>query len=177
MMVEITMNLKSQMNRRRFLAAASSAALIAAGPAQAAYEQDLIQQLKSQGYSGITVSSTLLGRTRIIARKKGGVREIILNPRTGEILRDLWTGADGSQKSPTLVKSGNGNSGTDDDGGSDDDGGDDDGGSDDDDNGSDDDTDSDDDHGGSDDEGDDNSGSGGGSGGGDDDGGDDSDDD
>lgn len=50
----------------------------------------IVSQLKQQGYREIVISRTWLGRTRILARREGERREIIINPRTGEILRDLW---------------------------------------------------------------------------------------
>jgi hypothetical protein len=61
-------------------------------------------QLRQQGYRQISVSSTMLGRTRIVAKSKTGTREIIMNPRTGEILRDLWSSAQGSS-GPSIVGS------------------------------------------------------------------------
>lgn len=53
------------------------------------------EQLASQGYSEITVSKTWLGRVRIEASGGTASREIIINPRTGEILRDYWEDEDG----------------------------------------------------------------------------------
>ena len=47
-------------------------------------------QLREQGYTRIEVSNTLLGRARIEAKSRDWEREIIVNPRTGEILRDYW---------------------------------------------------------------------------------------
>ncbi|WP_181366484.1 hypothetical protein [Albidovulum aquaemixtae] len=57
-----------------------------------AVSDSIARQLRDQGYGEIAVSRTLLGRTRIVARARDGYREIIVNPRTGEILRDLWRG-------------------------------------------------------------------------------------
>ena len=83
----------------------------------------ITHQLRDQGFSRIEVSRTLLGRTRIVAHSGDGEREIILNPNTGEILRDLWEPKDGGTTgSGTIVDnrtdgsrsgtgSGNGNSG------------------------------------------------------------------
>lgn len=51
----------------------------------------VLSQLRQQGYNEIEMSRTWLGRTRIVARRDGERREIIINPRTGEILRDFWT--------------------------------------------------------------------------------------
>lgn len=77
------------MNRRAFLAAL--AGLAAAGPALADSPLDrVLRDLRRLGYDEITVTSTMLGRTRIVAEGASAEREIILNPRTGEILRDLW---------------------------------------------------------------------------------------
>ncbi len=45
-------------------------------------------QLRAQGFSKIEVSDTWLGRARIEAKSRDWEREIIVNPRTGEILRD-----------------------------------------------------------------------------------------
>ncbi len=173
---------------RRVLVLAICGSLAMAGPVAAAgFEDAVVAQLQAQGYGQIRLEHTLLGRVRIVAMLEGMRREIILNPRTGEVLRDVLvddagdvvpqirrgTGETGS-KTPT---SGGDDDGSDDDGsddggsdggGSDDDGGDDDGGGDD----------SGDDDGGDDDSGDDGGGSGGsGSDRGDDDGGDDHDDD
>lgn len=84
------------MKRRLFLAGLG-VALIAANPALAAsFEQAVVRQLKEQGYGHVVVEHTLLGRVRIVAQSSAGMREIVLNPRTGEILRDVLTAADGA---------------------------------------------------------------------------------
>ena len=63
-----------------------------------AWGSDLVtsvtRQLLKQGYSDISTSQTWLGRTRIIAIGDDSRREIIVNPRTGEILRDFWQDID-----------------------------------------------------------------------------------
>jgi hypothetical protein len=69
------------------------------------FTDSVLDQLRNQGFDRISVKRTLLGRTQIIAQGKGGHREIILNPRTGEILRDLWiSGTDGSDQNDRLIK-------------------------------------------------------------------------
>lgn len=50
----------------------------------------IVNQLRQQGYEEISVSRTWLGRIRIEAERGGREREIIINRRTGEILRDFW---------------------------------------------------------------------------------------
>jgi hypothetical protein len=70
-------------------------ATVAAWPALARDPVDRItRDLQRKGYSRIDVSRTLLGRTRITAESASARREIIVDPRTGEILRDLTEGAD-----------------------------------------------------------------------------------
>lgn len=59
------------------------------------FSNDVVAQLTRQGFSGIKTETTWLGRTRIVASRADGTREIVVNPRSGEILRDLWTAADG----------------------------------------------------------------------------------
>lgn len=119
-----------KMKRRQVLAglfAAAGGQFCAANAAVAAsFAEQIVSQLRAQGFGDILVETTWLGRTRILAERRDLRREIILNPNTGEILRDLW-----SSKSGGTVQIGRigdddeGNSGHG--GGSDDDGGDDDG--------------------------------------------------
>jgi hypothetical protein len=92
------------MKRRSFLLMTSAAGASVALPAYADYVNSVRDQLRQQGYRQISVSSTMLGRTRIVAKSKTGTREIIMNPRTGEILRDLWSSAQGSS-GPSIVGS------------------------------------------------------------------------
>ncbi len=168
------------MKRRDFLVA-MIVTIGVAGPAFALSTKDaLVRQLRGQGFKSIKIGRTLLGRTRIIAENPKYRREIVFNPRTGEILRDYWVDLKTGESifapdngvassEPSGESSGGDDSGgdNDDDGGEDDDD-DDDGGGEDDDN--------DDDHsdGGDDDDGDDDHDDGGGGdddgGGGDDDG-------
>lgn len=75
---------------RNGLMALAAAAVLCAGPGLAQnYEADIMAQLQGQGYDGITLSHTWLGRTRIVAMLNGDLREIVFDPNTGEILRDL----------------------------------------------------------------------------------------
>lgn len=54
-------------------------------------EDNIVKQLRDQGYIRISVSRTFLGRSRIVAHDGQIRREIVVNPVTGEILRDYWT--------------------------------------------------------------------------------------
>jgi uncharacterized membrane protein YgcG len=50
---------------------------------------DMIAALKAAGFTYIEVRRTLLGRARFIAYSGSGQREVVINPTTGEVLRDL----------------------------------------------------------------------------------------
>ena len=54
-----------------------------------AFAAKVASQLKELGYSTVEVSRTFLGRIRVEATGSAGEREIVFNPRTGEILRDF----------------------------------------------------------------------------------------
>lgn len=87
------------MKRRRFLGGLAAAVLASAGAASARTNGEVVidrirAQLRSQGYTRISLERTLLGRVRILAIGPGSRREIIVDPRTGEILRDLWQAMD-----------------------------------------------------------------------------------
>ena len=89
------------MRRAFMIVLAVVTALGLASPSVAATAADqIVTQLRDQGFTEIEVEKTWLGRTRIVAKRKDASREIILNPGTGEILRDLWLpkGGKGSPK-------------------------------------------------------------------------------
>ena len=69
----------------------------------ATYEERVVVQLRAMGYTDITVSFTMLGRAQILAVNQQQTREIVLNPRTGEILRDYAQGPAGSNDVPAPV--------------------------------------------------------------------------
>ena len=82
------------------------------------YADQVVRQLVAQGYGNIQVEATLLGRLRIKGTNGQGLREIILNPKTGEILRDMWLDADGNPILAQLPNGGQGGSSGDDNSGS-----------------------------------------------------------
>lgn len=112
------------MRRRHFLnLSCAVVAMALAGAPGAVLAQnrvdDLVSELQRLGYSDISLSRTWLGRTRIVAEGGRGRREIVLNPSTGEILRDFREDDDSHDR-------GRGDDdGRDDDGDDDNDGGDD----------------------------------------------------
>ena len=78
--------------------------VLSAGLASAdTYSDDVVAQLSHQGFKAITKQSTWLGRMQIDAERADGHREIVLNPRTGEILRDEWTPVNGALHSKPIV--------------------------------------------------------------------------
>ncbi|MCE5974236.1 PepSY domain-containing protein [Sinirhodobacter sp. WL0062] len=120
------------MHRRELLkyGAAAITLLVTAAPVLGAGLADQFSaELKAAGYKDIRVSRTLLGRMRVIGMRGGFKREIVFDPRTGEILRDLtvkvgsgfgW-GSDSSSSSGSSGSSGSGSSGSSDDDDKDDD--------------------------------------------------------
>lgn len=66
-------------------------------------EESILSQLSDQGFSEFETRRTLLGRIRIVAYGNGLIREIVINPTTGEILRDYWRKEDGDIAVPKLV--------------------------------------------------------------------------
>ena len=121
------------MDRRRFLLGLGCSVALAGHAAAATFQDAVVAQLRDQGYSDIVVERTLLGRIRIVAVLGDTRREIILNPRTGEVLRDVVFTSNGTaapqieRASGTSSSGSSGSSGSSDDDGGDDDGGDDDG--------------------------------------------------
>ena len=141
------------MIRRRALLAAAAFVLASGTLARADEVGGIVKWLHGLGFDDVTTSRSLLGRVQIRATGAMGTRELVVNPRTGEILRDVWLDADGK-----LVRGARYPGSSDDDGSSDHQGSDGNGG-----------------HGGDNGGGDDNSGHGGGDDGGNDgEGGDDS---
>lgn len=84
------------MQRREFVTALAATLLIAPMAQADAMTDSVERQLHAQGFTKMKVTRTWLGRTRIVATSKTQTREIIINPRTGEILRDYWQPLSGS---------------------------------------------------------------------------------
>ena len=83
--------------QRRVFFAGLVVALFGAGAALASdYQSSVLAQLRAQGFDEIKVETTWLGRLKITAQRRGAEREIILNPRSGEILRDILSTRDGA---------------------------------------------------------------------------------
>jgi hypothetical protein len=84
------------MNRRHILFAALAMGLtFASAPARADDDddeiEDIIEDLREDwGFERIEVTTSLLGRAQIRASNAMWVRELVVNPRTGEVLRDVW---------------------------------------------------------------------------------------
>lgn len=109
------------MKRRAFLIGLVAGAAVV-GPALAqGLVDDVVAQLKRQGFRSVVTERTLLGRVRIVASRGDGSREIIINPRTGEILRDLWTSKSGGKGKVEIIEERSGSDRSDDDDDEDDD--------------------------------------------------------
>ncbi|MBT8416855.1 MAG: hypothetical protein KJO42_05380 [Silicimonas sp.] len=59
-----------------------------AGADSASVRDRIVSELRDDGYREIRMSRTLLGRLRFVATRRDAVREIVVNPFTGVILRD-----------------------------------------------------------------------------------------
>ena len=57
-------------------------------------EQKLLASLQAQGYVVVEQSYTFLGRLHVVARIGDVQREIVVNPGTGEVLRDTSVSRD-----------------------------------------------------------------------------------
>jgi len=81
-----------------------AAGAVLGGPAFAQdYVASIVRQLRKQGFQTVVQERTLLGRIRIVATRGDGRREIIVNPGTGEILRDLWTPESGGSRDVVII--------------------------------------------------------------------------
>ena len=97
---------------RKFAFAWLVAFTVAGSPVAAqSMQETIVDQLVDQGFGKIRISTTLLGRTRIVATSPSKSREIIFNPRTGEILRDYWDDLDDDDHGVRLVSPSDGSSG------------------------------------------------------------------
>lgn len=90
------------MRRRQLLLALALWSLAGPGLARSVTER-VARDLSRQGFTSIEISRTLLGRDRVVATGPDGRREVIVNPRTGEILRDLWTPSDSASGGSGLI--------------------------------------------------------------------------
>lgn len=118
------------MDRRKFLVLVTAFSLTGTMPAWADKQDDIVERLVEAGFGQIEITRTLLGRVRIVATKGNVRRELVINPRTGEILRDVTIIAEDrgakSGSSEGGGRSSNSGSGSDDDKDDSDDDGDDD---------------------------------------------------
>ncbi|MGL5009258.1 MAG: hypothetical protein ACRC6I_05215, partial [Paracoccaceae bacterium] len=62
------------MNRRLLIAGFCGSLLLSGGAWAQSFAEQIVSQLRNQGYSGIEVSNTWLGRTRIVANSGDGSR-------------------------------------------------------------------------------------------------------
>lgn len=104
------------MKRREFLFGLAAGVALGSPAMAEGVADSIVRQLKRLGFRTVSQERTLLGRVRIVAKRKDGQREIIVNPKTGEILRDLWIPvAEGGAGDITIIDDRHGTSGGDDD--------------------------------------------------------------
>ena len=92
------------LSRRRLLIGTVST-LALATPALAQDDRatrQVVRQLERQGFRIVQINRTLLGRVRVVARRGDLTREIVLDPRNGQILRDYVSGGDDDERSPDI---------------------------------------------------------------------------
>ncbi|MCC5974613.1 MAG: hypothetical protein JJT81_11230 [Rubellimicrobium sp.] len=85
--------------RRAGLAAVVLAAFLALPAAAEPWEDRVADALVQLGYEVTMIHRTLLGRVRIVAVNDTARREIVINPHSGEVLRDF------SSLLPTIAQS------------------------------------------------------------------------
>jgi len=85
------------MIRRRALLGAAVLFMASGTLAFADEVSGIVRWLRRLGFDEIRTSQSLLGRVQIRATGAIGTRELVINPRTGEILRDVWVDAQGKR--------------------------------------------------------------------------------
>lgn len=100
------------MERRQFVVAAltllATPAVMMQPVFAATFAEQIVEQLRGQGFQDIVVTETWLGRVRIEAVRADISREIVLNPNTGEILRDLSSTVSGDAAPTITIRSDDG---------------------------------------------------------------------
>lgn len=97
-----------KMNRRVFLLSSAGALLLAnTAFAAASHEEGVARALIGQGYRITSRRRTWLGRVRFTAEKGRIEREVVLDPSSGEILRD-YSSADSGADRPERPGGGDG---------------------------------------------------------------------
>lgn len=97
---------------RRLLLVSLTAVAIAAPAFADSFAQRIERELRQQGFTQMTVHQTWLGRIRIDAQSANATREIVVNPNTGEILRDYTRSRTGSSQENILNRDHGGDGGS-----------------------------------------------------------------
>lgn len=101
------------MNRRLFLLTSMGALLSAPSAFAAATPEDLVaNDLTGAGFRITSRQRTLLGRVRFVAVRGGTEREVVLDPSSGEILRDYSRDAVRGEGSNSTSRGTSGGTGT-----------------------------------------------------------------
>lgn len=84
------------MNRRVFLVSSAGALLLATGASAAPPEEQIARSLRGEGFQITSQRRTFLGRVRFKAVRGNAEREVVVDPASGEILRDYTYTAEAS---------------------------------------------------------------------------------
>ena len=82
---------------------ALGASLCVAAGALAETQDEIVAQMQKQGFKSIEVSTTWLRRVRIVGEGQPGAREVVLDPRNGEVLRDFTAPSRGTPEGQGFV--------------------------------------------------------------------------
>lgn len=81
--------MRSRLPRLAPVAPLALSLALAALAARAETQAEIVAQMQAEGYRSIEVSTTWLRRVRIVAEGGAGLREVVIDPRNGEVLRDF----------------------------------------------------------------------------------------
>jgi len=68
--------------------------------AETGTQAQIVSEMRAEGYTSIEVSTTWLRRVRIVGEGEIGSREVVINPRNGDVLRDYAAPAEGLSARP-----------------------------------------------------------------------------
>ncbi|KQB15203.1 hypothetical protein, partial [Rhodobacter capsulatus] len=77
--------MRSRLSRLAPVAPLALSLTLGALAARAETEAEIVAQMQAEGYRSIEVSTTWLRRVRIVAEGGAGLREVVIDPRNGEV--------------------------------------------------------------------------------------------
>ena len=98
--------MRSPRRLARFVPLALGALVCSASASLAETQDEVVAQMKAEGYNSIDVSTTWLRRVRIVGEGAPGSREVVIDPRNGEVLRDFSSSTPPDWNAPAPVPEG-----------------------------------------------------------------------